>query len=99
MAKQWDALVLNDYEAVMPLTWNKKYGIAYLYQPFLTAQLGVFGKNISGELLEAFLTGYSSKIPLLGFLPESPECFHVKKFSLYQRKNYILDLDKPYEEL
>ena len=50
MASQWDALVLNDYEAVMPLTWNRKYGIHYLYQPFLTAQLGVFGKNIIAEL-------------------------------------------------
>ena len=25
MAKNWDALVFGDYEAVMPLTWNKKY--------------------------------------------------------------------------
>ena len=24
MSKHWDALVLKDYEAVMPLTWNKK---------------------------------------------------------------------------
>ena len=31
MAKNWDALVLNDYDAVMPLTWNKKYGMQYLY--------------------------------------------------------------------
>ena len=38
MAKHWDGLVLskgphsdNDYEAVMPLTWNKKYGLHYLY--------------------------------------------------------------------
>ena len=32
MAKQWDALVLNDYEAVMPLTWNKKFGFYYLWK-------------------------------------------------------------------
>ncbi|HRF18349.1 MAG TPA: hypothetical protein PK977_09275 [Chitinophagaceae bacterium] len=24
MSKNWDALVLNDYEAIMPLVWNKK---------------------------------------------------------------------------
>ena len=30
MARNWDALVLNDYEAVMPLTWNSKFGIRYL---------------------------------------------------------------------
>src|SRR4029077_14289393 len=61
MAQQWDALVLNDYEAVMPLTWNKKYGISYLYQPFLTAQLGLFGKTISKGLLETFLNNIPSK--------------------------------------
>ncbi|MGZ8510263.1 MAG: hypothetical protein ACXWWA_07800, partial [Chitinophagaceae bacterium] len=61
MAKQWDALVLDDYEAVMPLTWNRKYGIAYLYQPFLTAQLGVFGQDISAELLASFLQAIPAK--------------------------------------
>ena len=42
MAKQWSALVLNDYEAVMPLTWNRKFGFNYLYQPAFTSQLGIF---------------------------------------------------------
>src|SRR5688572_10861129 len=43
MAKQWDGLVLNDYEAVMPLIWRKKYGILYCYQPPFTQQCGWFG--------------------------------------------------------
>ena len=47
MAQNWDALILDDYKAVMPLTWKKKYSIHYLYQPFFTSCLGVFGKNIS----------------------------------------------------
>ncbi len=64
MAKHWDALMLNDYEAVMPLTWNKKYGIHYLYQPFLTAQLGVFGKNITEEQVENFIQAIPSKFRL-----------------------------------
>ena len=62
MANHWNALVLskglhseNDYEAVMPLTWNKKYGIRYLYQPFLTAQLGVFGKKIIEDQVSSFI--------------------------------------------
>ena len=42
MSKNWDALVLNDYEAVLPLTWNKKYGVYYLYQPWFCASLGIF---------------------------------------------------------
>src|SRR5262245_20345245 len=56
MSRQWDALVMGDYGIVMPLTWNRKYGISYLHQPFLTAQLGVFGENLSPGLLESFLS-------------------------------------------
>ena len=29
VCKNWDALILNDYEAVMPLPWNKKWGVKY----------------------------------------------------------------------
>ena len=31
----WEALVEDDYETVMPLTGNKKFGVNYLFQPFL----------------------------------------------------------------
>jgi Acetyltransferase (GNAT) domain len=99
MAKKWDALVLNDYEAVMPLTWNRKYGIAYLYQPFLTAQLGVFGNAVSGELLENFLEAIPSKYQYLDFYLNHQNVFPSKKFHLYQRSNYVLDLEKPYQDV
>ena len=45
MAKHWDALVLGDYEAIMPLTWNRKWGFKYLYQPPFTQQLGIFSRQ------------------------------------------------------
>ena len=51
MADNWDALVLNDYEVVMPLPWRKKFGFYYLYQPAFTAQLGLFGRDINKELV------------------------------------------------
>jgi hypothetical protein len=38
----WHALIMDDYRAVMPLTWNRKYMIPYLYQPYFTQQLGIF---------------------------------------------------------
>src|SRR5436190_18292486 len=56
LAMQWDALVLNDYEAVMPLTWNRKYGIKYLYQPPLTPQLGIFAVSpVTEKLIDGFI--------------------------------------------
>ncbi|MGN6530902.1 MAG: GNAT family N-acetyltransferase [Ginsengibacter sp.] len=56
MSKNWDALIIfreppyaDDYLAVMPLTWNKKFGISYLRQPAFTQQLGIFGDMIFDE--------------------------------------------------
>ena len=60
MSENWDALIVNDYEMVMPLTWKKKYTIYYLYQPVFTASLGIFGNNISAEMVKSFL----EKIPV-----------------------------------
>jgi len=99
MAKRWDALIWNDYEAVMPLTWNWKYGISYLYQPFLTAQLGIFGNTITAELLEAFLQAIPSKFRYWDFYLNHHNVYTLKNFHLYKRRNYVLNLDKPYEDL
>ena len=43
---RWDALILNDYEAVMPLPYNTKlFGIKQVYRPLFTQQLGVFSQT------------------------------------------------------
>ncbi len=41
-AENWDAIVVNNYEAVFPLPWKKKWGISYVYPPFFIQQLGLF---------------------------------------------------------
>lgn len=99
MAKHWDALVLNDYEGVMPLTWNKKYGIYYLYQPFLTAQSGVFGNNLNASLLEKFLNAVPKKFQYWDICLNQGNVFSVKDFPLFQRSNFVLELNSTYTEL
>jgi hypothetical protein len=99
MSDNWDALVLNDYEAVMPLTWKKKYGIHYLYQPFLTAQAGLFGNTISAALLNEFLKAIPKKFKYWDICLNHENVFPLADFNLYQRTNFILSLNKPYEEL
>lgn len=41
----WDVLVQDDYKAVMPIPWRKKYGIKYVHQPLWVLQLGIFSKG------------------------------------------------------
>lgn len=58
----WDALVEDDYESVMPLTGNKKFFLNYLHQPFFTQQLGVFSKkSLNVEKIELFINSTPKK--------------------------------------
>lgn len=99
MSRHWDALVWNDYEAVMPLTWNKKYGIYYLYQPFLCASLGVFGSNLNAHLIESFLKTIPKRFRYWDIYLNYDNLYPLNTFSLYQRINHTLCLNRPYEQL
>lgn len=94
MAQHWDALVLNDYEAVMPLTWNKRWGIKYLYQPFITAQLGVFGQSVTPAATDDFIQSIPSSFRYIDIMLNAgnqPQSAAVNK-----RSNYVLSLNRPY---
>lgn len=98
VADHWDALVLNDYEAVMPLPWRQKYFINYIYQPPWTQQLGVFSSN---EISEEFILNFIKAVPkkfkkiTIQFNSGNP----LKGKNVTERVNYILPLDRPYREL
>jgi hypothetical protein len=99
MSENWDSLVLNDYEMVMPLTWKKKYGIYYLYQPPFTASLGVFGNNISKEIVKTFLENIPQKFRYWDFYLNRENLFSIPEFPMYERSNFILQLSPDYETI
>lgn len=98
-ADNWDALVLKDYEAVMPLPWRKKFQFHYLYQPPFTAQLGVFGNNLDAQLIRNFLESIPSRYKLWEFSLNHGNVFQLKSFNLPCRINYVLPLNQPYKSL
>lgn len=55
MCPYWEALIIGNYQYIMPLPIKSKFGIKYIYQPFLTAQLGIFSSSsISIAVVDAF---------------------------------------------
>ena len=99
MSVHWDALVLNDYEAVMALTWNKKYSIHYLYQPPFTACLGIFGNSLTAETVNEFLNAIPAKFKYWDIYFNPGNLFKLKDFDLYERMNHVLNLNNSYENL
>ena len=102
MAGKWDALVLNDYEAVMPLTWNRKFCFYYLYQPYFIRALGVFGKKMTASTVHDFLNAVPKKFRYWNIDLNEKNPMHVENTSdqrVITRANYHLNLDKSYEEI
>ena len=99
LSKHWDAIVLNDYEAVMPLTWNKKYGIYYLYLPPFTACLGIFGNNLNSDIQEEFLQAIPLKFRYWDIIFNHGNYYKSANYKLYQRVNYVLPLKLGYQYL
>ncbi len=99
MSENWDALVIDDYKTVMPLTWKKKYGIYYLYQPFFVACLGVFGKKINAALINDILKAIPAKFKYGDIYLNKGNFFQLENFKLYERMNYVLPLNESYEKI
>ncbi len=95
----WQALVLNDYQAVMPLTGRIKWGIQYLYQPFLCAQLGVFGGKTDQPVMAAFLQNIPRKYRYIDICLNAGNDLPAGTPGLYFRDNYVLSLKPEIGEL
>lgn len=100
VSPNWHALVLNDYDAVMPLTHNKKWGIAYLYQPFFTQQLGVFSKvETDPTFLQSFMGAIPSYFRFIAIQMNESNGSIATHYPVKKAKNYLLGLNKPYAKI
>ena len=89
----WEALVENDYEAVFPLTGNKKFGINYLFQPFFTQKFGVLSKKeVSEKKIEEFLEAIPKKFKFA-------EIRINKSYNADNHRNIELSLNQEYSVL
>lgn len=100
MCTNWHALVMNDYEAVMPLPWRKKWGFQYLYQPYFVPTLGVFGEPVHTSTTELFLRQIPKKFQFWELdLNEKTEIKNFPDLKIKKRNNLFLSLNQSYETL
>jgi hypothetical protein len=99
MAPGWSALVLGDYEAVMPLPIRKKMGVTYIYKPGFIASLGVFGQSLTRELVQQFIQAIPSSIKLIDTCLNAANIFSNPPEFPRLHSNFILSLQSSYEQL
>ncbi len=95
--------MLGDYEAVMPLPWNRKFGISYIYPPYFTQQLGIYSPSpVSPEMTGAFLQQVPQRFRLVQVHLNSGNPLDEgigDKWKIRYRKSYFLELNLPYNQL
>ena len=101
----WEALVEDDYETIMPLTGNRKFGINYLFQPFFTQKFGVFAKKeLTEEKIEQFLEAIPKKFKFAEFrINKAYKAFETHStyttYSTESHRNIELPLNHDYSTL
>jgi len=96
----WEALVEDDYASVFPLTWNRKLGIRYLFQPFFAQQMGLFSRDFPTIMkLKAFIDALPSKFRFVEIHLNSLNSLEGLAFSQKFRANHELALNFPYAKL
>ena len=96
----WDALVEDDYVTVMPLTWRKKFGFFYLYQPYFTQQLGVFSINqINKDSVKTFLNEIPGKFKFIQISLNKSNTPDNSLFDINLNSNFELVLTPSYDEI
>jgi Acetyltransferase (GNAT) domain len=90
----WSALVLGNYEAVMPLTCRRKYGINYLFQPSFLQQLGIFG-NFDEQIVKDFIDTASRNFKFGEICLNHSNTLN----GVTARQNFIIPLQRHYEAI
>ncbi len=101
MAENWSALVAGDYQYIMPLTWNKKMGFKYLYQPYFTKSLGVFGNSRHSFEISSFLQAIPNMFRYwdIDLNENNFVSTDIRKLRQRARRNYFLPLANNYEHI
>lgn len=97
VADEWDALVVDDYEAVFPLVKGRKYGISYIYQPLFAQQLGAFSPVIiNRETLKLFVDSIPPRYRHLEISFNTFNNLEYPSGKIDNRVTYQLDLVQSY---
>lgn len=96
----WEAVVDDASGAMMPLTWRRKWGVDYLFQPLGLQQLGVFAPESSQTDAVRLLLSVPERFRYWDIaMQEIPGLTSLADGRIEQRVNQSLLLDRSVDEL
>lgn len=101
--QKWELLVLNNYEAVMPLPFarlKRALFIKKITQPLFCQQLGVFSlSELNQDTFNLFIKNYKKLLIFKYQFNHFNNTFLKELSPIINKVNYELNLNKPYSEI
>ena len=98
--ENWDALVLDDYEAVFPLPFKNRVVFKQIYQPFFVQQLGLFFTKPDQEnQLHYFINAIPSHFRKINLHLNTKNPALESFLKVKHKVTHHIDLNKTYTEL
>ena len=92
--RQWFLLVYGNYEAIMPVSYLRKYGFTFILMPKLCQQLGVFSENDDPKINQKFYDFLDQNflVAIYAFNGDNQFSQHVQKKTSYliQKNDYSI---------
>jgi hypothetical protein len=100
-ADNWLALIMNDYECVMPVAFRRKLGLKYTYQPIFCQQLGIYSEeSLDSEVIGMFLQALNKNFKMGDYsFNEGNLLAEHLGYELTDNSNYVLALDASYDAI
>jgi hypothetical protein len=96
----WDAIIADDYSAVMPLPHKRKYFIDYVYPPFFAQQPGIYAVQGTNEATcHSFLNAIPDKFRFIEMNLTVANQWAPSGFETKQLPDLMLNIDHPYDEI
>lgn len=96
LCDNWDGLIVNDYEAVLPLPWRKKWLIKYMYHVPYLAKLSLMVKANMVLSTEKIATALHNHFWFINFDIDNLD---FGKWMIKKRCNFYLPLATSYDNL
>ncbi|MDP4209462.1 MAG: hypothetical protein Q8928_11675 [Bacteroidota bacterium] len=100
VSKEWNALIDENYENVMPLTYRTILGIKMLIQPHLATNLGVYSSQVlDGEKVNSFIAAIPKEYRYVRINLNKYNKLSVDNIKVSGDIHYELDLIEPYNKI
>ncbi|MGC4129394.1 MAG: hypothetical protein QM564_07495 [Bergeyella sp.] len=88
LCEEWQLLIKDDYDFVMPVPIKKKYALEFVLMPLFCQQLGVFGKEINEKTEQEFLDFFCKNYRIVNYSFNFRNTFLQ---DIKRKKNYYIE--------